>query len=289
MPHIDILAEVAARDPEVVLIERLPSEMPADVHNADQSAGRTGRAVDDAEPDEQASHVDNGGWGAGAPARSVRRATARRASTRRATARSRQDDSETRVIDFLAQHPGSRWWHRQRPEPRSRKRVKPSDPTREGRRDQEDGTRLLHAAGGATALTPAPTLSRVLSRSGLDNGRHRHDAAANSSTAPGWGPVHAITLTSAPRPPVAAWQGPLPLSDISPSFDSCTLPRFPSGPTAQDANSRRSDRSVVRRHATRARDALCRRRNGCAQQSRLSHGLLGVAAFGGRRNSGLRG
>jgi hypothetical protein len=90
MPHIDILAEVAARDPEVVLIERLPTEMPADVHNADQSAGRTGGALDDADPDEQASHVDNGGWAAGAPARSVRRATARRASTRRATARNRR-------------------------------------------------------------------------------------------------------------------------------------------------------------------------------------------------------
>ena len=107
MPHVDILAEVAAGDPEVVLIERLPSEMPADERNADQSAGRTGGALDDTEPDEQASHADNGGWGAGDPARSVRRATARRASTRRATARSRQDDSETRIIDFLARHPGS--------------------------------------------------------------------------------------------------------------------------------------------------------------------------------------
>jgi hypothetical protein len=107
MPRVDILAEVAARDPEVVLIERLPPEMPADEHTADQSAERTGGAVDDAEPHEQPSHADNGGWGAGAPARSVRRATARRASTRRATARNRQDDSETRVIDFLAQHPGS--------------------------------------------------------------------------------------------------------------------------------------------------------------------------------------
>jgi predicted transcriptional regulator len=85
MPHVDTLAEVAARDPEVVLIERLPSEMRADEHDADQNAERTG----------------------GAPARSVRRATARRASTRRATARSRQDDSEMRIIDFLAQHPGS--------------------------------------------------------------------------------------------------------------------------------------------------------------------------------------
>jgi DNA-binding transcriptional ArsR family regulator len=42
-----------------------------------------------------------------APARSVRRATARRASIRRATARNRQDDTKARIIDFLAQHPGS--------------------------------------------------------------------------------------------------------------------------------------------------------------------------------------
>jgi DNA-binding MarR family transcriptional regulator len=42
-----------------------------------------------------------------APARSVRRATARRASNRRATARNRQDDTKARIIDFLAKHPGS--------------------------------------------------------------------------------------------------------------------------------------------------------------------------------------
>lgn len=42
-----------------------------------------------------------------APARSVRRATARRASNRRATARSRQGDTEASIIDFLAEHPGS--------------------------------------------------------------------------------------------------------------------------------------------------------------------------------------
>jgi hypothetical protein len=42
-----------------------------------------------------------------APARSVRRATARRASNRRATARSRQGDTEASILDFLAQHPGS--------------------------------------------------------------------------------------------------------------------------------------------------------------------------------------
>jgi DNA-binding MarR family transcriptional regulator len=37
----------------------------------------------------------------------VRRATARRASNRRATAHSRQADTEARVTDFLAQHPGT--------------------------------------------------------------------------------------------------------------------------------------------------------------------------------------
>ena len=42
-----------------------------------------------------------------APARSVRRATARRASDRRATARKRQGDSNASIIDYLAQHPGS--------------------------------------------------------------------------------------------------------------------------------------------------------------------------------------
>jgi predicted transcriptional regulator len=51
-------------------------------------------------------HAHNGS-AAAAPARSVRRATARRASNRRATARSRQGDTKASIIDFLAQHPGS--------------------------------------------------------------------------------------------------------------------------------------------------------------------------------------
>jgi predicted transcriptional regulator len=42
-----------------------------------------------------------------APARSVRRATARRASNRRATARGRQGDNDASIIDFLGHHPGS--------------------------------------------------------------------------------------------------------------------------------------------------------------------------------------
>jgi hypothetical protein len=107
MPHVDILAEVSARDPEVVLLEHLPSEMPADERNADQGAERTGGALEDAAPHGQASHADNGSWDVAAPARSVRRATARRASNRRATARNRHDDNETRITDFLAHHPRS--------------------------------------------------------------------------------------------------------------------------------------------------------------------------------------
>jgi hypothetical protein len=53
-------------------------------------------------------HAYDGGSAAAAPARSVRRATARRASNRRATARSLHGDSEASIIiDFLAKHPGS--------------------------------------------------------------------------------------------------------------------------------------------------------------------------------------
>jgi hypothetical protein len=43
----------------------------------------------------------------GAPARSVRRRTARRASTPRATARTRQADIKPRIVEFLSKHPGS--------------------------------------------------------------------------------------------------------------------------------------------------------------------------------------
>jgi predicted transcriptional regulator len=49
-------------------------------------------------------HAHNG---SPAPARSVRRATARRASNRRTTARSRQSDTKASIIEFLAKHPGS--------------------------------------------------------------------------------------------------------------------------------------------------------------------------------------
>jgi Winged helix-turn-helix DNA-binding len=42
-----------------------------------------------------------------APARSVRRATARRASRRRAEARTRQLDAKASILEFLSKHPGS--------------------------------------------------------------------------------------------------------------------------------------------------------------------------------------
>jgi hypothetical protein len=59
--------------------------------------------------DQQISEFEahNGGSPAGPPARSRRRATARRASKRRATARSRQSDTKASVIAFLAEHPES--------------------------------------------------------------------------------------------------------------------------------------------------------------------------------------
>jgi CRP-like cAMP-binding protein len=43
----------------------------------------------------------------GAPARPVRRGTARRASARRAVARTRQVDIRARIVEFLSKHPGS--------------------------------------------------------------------------------------------------------------------------------------------------------------------------------------
>jgi predicted transcriptional regulator len=41
------------------------------------------------------------------PSRSSRRSSARRASTRRSSARSRQGDTASRIVDYLAKHPNS--------------------------------------------------------------------------------------------------------------------------------------------------------------------------------------
>jgi hypothetical protein len=107
MPRVEVLTEASRCDPEVVLIEHLPSEIPADEPNADQLAEHTVSALEDADPQEQAIPARDGSSAAAPPVRSVRRATARRASNRRATARSRQADSEASIIAFLLQHAGS--------------------------------------------------------------------------------------------------------------------------------------------------------------------------------------
>jgi hypothetical protein len=73
----------------------------------DQLVERVAWGFVDAERRVKESHARDGGSAAGAPARSVRRATARRASNRRATARRRQGDTEASIIEFLARHPGS--------------------------------------------------------------------------------------------------------------------------------------------------------------------------------------
>ncbi|MFZ0040180.1 MAG: hypothetical protein WAK93_02660 [Solirubrobacteraceae bacterium] len=104
-PHVDVLSETSARDPEVVLIERLPSGAPSDDHEVEPLAERAEGG--DAKPQEQTRHAHNRGSAPAAPVRSVRRATARRASTRRATARSRQGDTEASIIAFLVQYPAS--------------------------------------------------------------------------------------------------------------------------------------------------------------------------------------
>jgi hypothetical protein len=107
MPRVEVLPEVSGRDLEAVLTKHVPSEMLADVHYADQLLELAGWALVDAERQALTIPAYNGGPAAAAPARSVRRGTARRASNRRATARSRQGDTEASIIDFLAQHPGS--------------------------------------------------------------------------------------------------------------------------------------------------------------------------------------
>ena len=98
MPGVDTPTDISGRDPEATLTEHAPS---------DHLAERTRWALVDADQPVKASHAHDQGSAAAAPARSVRRATARRASNRRATARSRQTDTEASIIEFLARHPGS--------------------------------------------------------------------------------------------------------------------------------------------------------------------------------------
>ncbi len=107
MRRVDVQTEVSGRDPEATLTGHAASEMPANEHDADQLVERVGWGLVAAQHPIKESHAHDGGSAAGPPARSVRRATARRASKRRATARNRQGDSEASIIHFLAQHPES--------------------------------------------------------------------------------------------------------------------------------------------------------------------------------------
>ena len=102
MPRVEVLPEVSGRDPEAPRTERAPSQTRAN----EQLVDRMGSALVD-ERQIKESHAHGSGSATAAPARSVRRATARRASKRRATARSRQGDTEASIIEFLAHHPGS--------------------------------------------------------------------------------------------------------------------------------------------------------------------------------------
>jgi MarR family len=107
MPPVEILTGASERDARPALTDHVRGETPANERDADQLGERTGSAPVDAEQPSKEFHTHDGGSTPAAPARSVRRATARRASNRRATARSRQSDTEARIIDFLAQHPES--------------------------------------------------------------------------------------------------------------------------------------------------------------------------------------
>jgi hypothetical protein len=53
MPRIQVLCEVAGRDTEVMLTERVPAEMFSDDHYAGQLVQRMGWALVDAEDHEQ--------------------------------------------------------------------------------------------------------------------------------------------------------------------------------------------------------------------------------------------
>jgi hypothetical protein len=107
MLTVEIPNGALERDARPAVSEQARSETLANERDADQLDQRTASAPVDAEQQSEKFHAPDEGSAAVAPARSVRRATARRASNRRATARSRQSDTEASIIDFLAQHPGS--------------------------------------------------------------------------------------------------------------------------------------------------------------------------------------
>ena len=67
IPRVEGLTAVSRRDPEAVLTEHVPSEMPAGEQSADQLFERTGWVLEDAELQEQAIHAHDGGSAAAAP------------------------------------------------------------------------------------------------------------------------------------------------------------------------------------------------------------------------------
>jgi hypothetical protein len=107
MPRVEVLTEVSETGLEATLTKHASSQTLANEHDADQPYQRIGWSLVDAEQPIKESHGHAGDSATSAPARSVRRATARRASNRRATARSRQTDSEASILDVLAHHLGS--------------------------------------------------------------------------------------------------------------------------------------------------------------------------------------
>lgn len=88
-------------------------------------------------------------------ARSVRRATARRASNRRATARNRQGDTRASIIDFLAKHPGSTAGD-------IAKSLNLNPETVANRLTQLSKTGAINKASHGYSTQPAPQLLRLL-------------------------------------------------------------------------------------------------------------------------------
>jgi hypothetical protein len=54
MPRVEVITEAPGRNPETLLTEHVPSEMLANENYADQLVERMGRALVDAEQQEQA-------------------------------------------------------------------------------------------------------------------------------------------------------------------------------------------------------------------------------------------
>jgi uncharacterized membrane protein len=107
MPQVEILSGESGPDARPALTEQVRCETLATERDTDQLGQRTTSAPPDADQQNKEFHARDDGSTAAPPARSVRRATARRASNRRATARSRQNDTEASIVEFLARHPGS--------------------------------------------------------------------------------------------------------------------------------------------------------------------------------------